>query len=117
VKWFAGVAIGYVVLMLVALGLIQYFARADHVLAAELHGPTGEYSLRIYRDVPIPAILGGRGIAPGEIEVRDAEGRVLDSDHVSNVDSVSEIRWEKYKVDFQHADGGATYQTSLDLGQ
>lgn len=116
-RWFAGMVIGYVALMLIAFGAIQFLARANRQPAAEYRGPTGEYSLRIYRDAPIPAFFGVYGDAPGELETDDSAGRVLDSEHVPDVDSVSQIQWERYRVDFQYRDGDRTYRGALNLAQ
>jgi hypothetical protein len=117
VKWFAAVAIGYVVFMLLAIAAIQHFALADRGLAYELRSPTGEYVLRVYRDAPVPALFGDRGPAPGSVEVSDLGGRVFDSEHVPDVDAVGGFQWERYKVEFRYADGGKTFRTALDLAQ
>jgi hypothetical protein len=111
VKWFAGVAIGYVVSMLLAVAAIQFVASANRSEAYEVRSPTGEYALRVYRDMPIPAIFGGRGPAPGLVEVSDTSGQVFDSEHVPDVDSVGQFQWERYKVDFRYADGRQTLQS------
>jgi len=115
-RWFVGIAIAYVALMLIAFGAIQFLARANRGPAATLSGPTGE-TLRIYRDAPIPAVFGAHGDAPGEVETQDSAGRVMDSEHVPDVDSVSDIHWERYKVHFRYRDGARTYQGALDLAQ
>jgi len=92
-RWFAGVAIAYVALMLLAVGGIQFLSHAGRTFAYQLRGPTGVDYLRVYRDAPIPAIFGGRGGAPGEVEAVDLAGRVLDSEHVPNIDTVSVVDW------------------------
>jgi hypothetical protein len=116
-RWFAGIAIGYLALMLIAFGAIQFLARANRQPATEYRGPTGEYVLRLYRDAPIPAFFGAHGDAPGELEVDDSAGRVMDSEHVPDVDNVGDIQWERYKVDFQYRDGAQTYRGALNLAQ
>jgi hypothetical protein len=90
--------------MLLGVGAIQYVARTDREEAYELRSPTGEYVLRVYRDMPIPAIFGDRGRAPGLVEVSDTAGRVFAAEHVPDVDSVGEFQWERYKVDFRYVD-------------
>lgn len=116
-RWFAGIAIGYVALMLIALGAIQLLARANRDPAVEYIAPTGEYTLRIYRDAPIPAFFGAHGDAPGELEVDDSAGRVMDSEHVPDVESITEIQWERYRVDFRYRDGTGIYRGALNLAQ
>lgn len=116
-KWFAGVAIGYVVLMLLAIAAIQQISSANRGLAYELRSPTGEYVLRVYRDVPVAKLFGDRGRAPGSVEVTDSAGRVFDTEHVPDVYEVGGFQWERYKVDFRYADGGKMFQTALDLAQ
>ncbi len=116
-RWFAGIAIGYVALMLVAFGAIQFLARANREPAVEYVAPTGEYKLHIYRDAPIPAFFGAHGDAPGELEVLDSAGRVMDSEHVPDVDSVGQIQWQRYQVDFQYRDGARTFRGALNLAQ
>jgi hypothetical protein len=117
VKWFAGAAIGYVVLMLLGVGAIQYAARANREEAYELRSPTGEYVLRVYRDMPVPAIFGDRGPAPGLVEVSDTAGRVFDSEHVPDVDSVGDFQWKRYQVDFRYTDRDETFRAALALAQ
>jgi|SRR5580692_8657248 hypothetical protein len=116
-RWFAGVAIAYVALMLLAVGGIQFLSHAGRTFAYQLRGPTGVDYLRVYRDAPIPAIFGGRGGAPGEVEAVDLAGRVLDSEHVPNIDTVSVVDWERYRVDFEYQDAGSTFRDRLDLAQ
>jgi hypothetical protein len=117
VKWFARVAIGYVVFMLLAVATIQFAASKNRTEEYELRSPTGEYVVRVYREMPTPAIFGNRGPAPGLVEVSDSAGRVFDSEHVPNVDSVGQFQWERYKVDFRYGDGGKTFQAALALAQ
>ncbi|HEY3676360.1 MAG TPA: hypothetical protein VGK84_10260 [Candidatus Tumulicola sp.] len=116
-QWFARIAIGYVVFMLLAVAAIQYFASANRELASELRSPTGEYTLRVYRSTRVPTIFGGRGPAPGVVEVSDSDGHVFDSEHVPDVDAVGGFQWERYKVEFRYADGVKTFETALALAQ
>ena len=116
-RWLAGVAIGYVFLMLLAIGSIQYVARADRRQVYDMASPDRLYLLRAFRDAPIPAIFGDRGRWPGQLEVVDTSGRVLDAEHVPDVFAVNVLQWERYRVDFQYRDGSRTYQSALNLAQ
>ncbi len=116
-RWLVGITIGYVALMLIAFGAIQFLARANRQAENEYRGPTGEYWLHTYRDAPIPAFFGAHGDAPGEVEVDDSAGRVMDSEHVPDIESLNQIQWERYKVRFLYRDGARTYRGSLDLAQ
>ena len=76
----------------------------------------GRYWLTSYRDFPLPPILA-RGRAPGEAEVIDLRGRVLDREHFEDVDSISDVEWGRYNVQFIYQQDGRTFRTSLDLAQ
>jgi hypothetical protein len=117
VKWLVVAAFAYVTLMLFALGTVQWLSRAHSLPTAEYVGPTGLYTLRVSRDLPLPFGFGGRGSAPGQVQTIDSRGQVLDARDVPDAYGVFNVRWEAYKVDFDYRDGSQIYQTALALAQ
>lgn len=59
---------------------MQYLARADRQKDFGFETADGSYRFEVYRDIMLPAYFGGRGTTPGEVEVLDRDGRVLDSE-------------------------------------
>ena len=114
-KWVLIVAAAYAFFMLLGVGLMQFLSKADRVAAYSFPSEDGRYVLAAYRDIPLPFGLGGGGRSPGELEVRDARGHVVDSVHVSDVMTVHGVRWELFKVDYFYVRNGREYANSLDL--
>ena len=115
--WPLRIAIIYVTLMIALVAASEQMAHLVRSRTFELRSGDGRYRLVGYREFPLPRILGGGGPAPGEAQVVDPRGRVLDSERFEDLTSIYDVQWARYKVWFLYEQGGRTYRTSLDLPQ
>jgi hypothetical protein len=106
-----------VALMISLIGLCQQLAHVVRTHEFAMRSGDGRYWLMGYRDFPLPAILGARGRAPGEAEVVDARGHVLDWARFEDVGGISGVEWSRFSVQFIYQQGGRTFRTSLNLAQ
>jgi hypothetical protein len=117
VPWPLRIAIVYVTLMIALVAACEQMAHLARYRTFELRSDDGRYRLVGYREFPLPRILGGGGPAPGEAQVVDPRGRVLDSAHFEDLTSIYGVQWSRFKVGFLYEQDGRTYRTSLDLAQ
>ncbi|HEY1654524.1 MAG TPA: hypothetical protein VGF86_05370 [Candidatus Tumulicola sp.] len=115
--WWLRVGIAYLCFALIALGLIQYLARVEASPLYSLQSDDGRYHLSVKADVWIPPFFGRRGKSPGEVEIVDRDGRLIDSAHIDDVETIGDVHWERYRVTFRYVQDGETDATALDLAQ
>jgi hypothetical protein len=117
VRWFLWVAAAYVFLLGASVGAINYLARAEGGDSYTFVSDDGFYRIEGYRYLRLPFHLSGLGAAPGEVRVLDGSGRVIDSESLEDVESVQDIRWNRFNVTFGYRRNGHAYQSTLDLPQ
>jgi hypothetical protein len=117
VRWFIWAAVAFVFLLGASIGGINYLARAEGGGSYTLFSNDELYRIEVYRYLPLPFHLSGAGDAPGEVRVLDRSGRVVDSEPLEDVNSVEDVRWNRFNVTFEYRRDGRSYQSSLDLPQ
>ena len=115
--WLLRIAIAYVTLMIAGIALIQGLAHTIRYPTFQVSSGDRRYVLVGYRELPLPFFLGGHGREPGEVQVLDNRGHVLDGMHLDYVSSASSVDWERFRVYFDYMQDGRVFRTSLDLAQ
>lgn len=117
VRWFLWATVAYVFLLGASVGAINYLARAEGGDSYTFVSNDGLYTMEAYRYLRLPFQLSGPGAAPGEVRVLDRAGRVIDAESLEDVESVQDVRWNRFNVMFAYLRNGRAYQSSLDLPQ
>jgi len=115
VRWVLIFLAIYAVVMVVLMGTAEVVSHALPRLKNVPVSGNGRDILVIDEYAYAPFFINGHGRHPGEVRVIDGQGRVLDSERLADVRTLSNVVWNQFNVQFTVYDGGKMYLETLTL--